>query len=79
MIKRWAFHLNDKHLPVNKLFPEVNDQFVIESQQEPFWSENRCISMALKGQRTIGHFLFNSVDSLLGIKSRIMEGIRRPS
>lgn len=76
MIKRWAFHLNDKHLPVNKLFPEVNDQFVIESQQEPFWSENRCISLALKGHRTTGHFLCDLVDVLMRIKSSLLKGIR---
>lgn len=76
MIKRWAFHLNDKQMPVHKLFPEVNDQFIIESQQEPFWSENRCISMALKGHRTIGRFLYNSVVVLWRIKSTIM-GDRR--
>lgn len=72
MIKRWAFHLNDKHLPVNKLFPEVNDQFVIESQQEPFWSENRCISMVLNGHSKFGHFINKAFGSILGLKSRFL-------
>lgn len=71
MINRWAFHLNDKQIPVDKLFPEINEQFVSESQQEPFWSENRCIAMALEGHGFMGRLLYHAFDAIFKAKSRI--------
>ena len=71
MIKRWAFHLNDRKISVNDLFPEVNEQFIAESSQEPLWSENRGIALALKGHANAAHFLFFAFESLFRLKSRI--------
>lgn len=70
MIKRWAFHLNDSKISVNDLFYEVNEQFISESSQEPLWSENQCIALALKGHAAAGHFLFRVFEFILRLKSR---------
>jgi GT2 family glycosyltransferase len=71
MIMRWAFHLDDKQIPVKSLFPEVNEQFISESQQEPFWSENRCIALALKGYSFVGRAIYKAFDFFFRIKTRI--------
>lgn len=71
MIKRWAFLLNDKQISSKELFPEVNEQFIFETSQEPFWSENRCIALALKGHGDAGHIIYQASEFLLRLKSRI--------